>query len=363
VDVARRAGVSTSTAARALGGYGTVSPATAARVRDAADDVGYRANSVARSMITGRTMTLGVIVADVENEFFARLIRGFTDVAGEHGFDVLLLNTDEQLESERSGLSLLLERRVDGIAVAPASSRHADHLREAIAGGTALLLVDRRVPRLTADMVGIDSVAAARRAVLHLLEAGHRRIGIVSGAGLPPGRRHVSRDGPGAPGGVGSDSDLQIVSTGQDRLQGYRQALEAYGLPVAPELVRLGGFRREEARHEAAALLALPDPPTALFATDGTLCLGALEAVRDAGLDLPDDLSLIGFDDTAWAGVVGLTVMDQPAHEIGALAARRLVARVQGDGGRARRYLLPPRLVERRSVAAPTGPTGRVGSR
>src|SRR3712207_4244948 len=141
-DVARHAGVSTATAGRALGGYGAVSPDARNRVLAAAAELGYRPNELARSMITGKTFTIGVIVADIENPFFARVSRGVTDTARDAGFEVILVNTDEDVEAERNALKVLQEKRVDGVIVAPASASEADHLAEAHRAGCPIALVD-----------------------------------------------------------------------------------------------------------------------------------------------------------------------------------------------------------------------------
>src|SRR3954469_18091788 len=152
-DVARAAGVSRATTARALGGYGSVSAETLDRVRTAAEQLGYRPNELARSMITGKTFTIGVVVADIENPFFARVTRGISDAARSAGFEVILINTDENLASERTALKVLLDKRVDGVVVAPASSKDGEHLRAAQDCGAPITLIDRRVAGLEADAV------------------------------------------------------------------------------------------------------------------------------------------------------------------------------------------------------------------
>src|SRR4051812_15382326 len=156
-DVAREAGVSPATAARALGAYGSVRPETRARVSAAAERLGYRPNELARSMITGKTNTIGAVVADIENPFFARTTRGITDAARAAGFEVILVNTDEDVNSERSALKVLLDKQVDGVVVAPASSQETGHLREAQECGAEIVLIDRRVAGLQADAVLIDN--------------------------------------------------------------------------------------------------------------------------------------------------------------------------------------------------------------
>jgi LacI family transcriptional regulator len=293
-------------------------------------------------MITGRTTTLGVVVGDIENEFFSGLVRGCTDVVRASGYDVLLVNTDEQATRERSAVRLLLERRVDGLLVAPASTHDGRHLREARDAGSPVVLVDRRVRRSGLDTVLVDGTAAARTAVGHLVAAGHQRIGVVTGDGVVT-----------AAGAVEPES--ASISTTTDRLLGYEQALAAGGLAVDPDLVRGGDFHVASARERAADLLAPRTRPTAVFATDSLLALGVLLALRDLGLRCPDDVSVVTFDDPPWASVVRprLSVMAQPAYDLGATAARRLLARLGGDDGRARTITLPATWHSRDSVGPP----------
>lgn len=339
-DVARLAGVSRSTAARAVGGYGVVSDAARERVQKAVLELGYSANGLARSMITGRTNTLGAVVADMENVFFARAMRGFTDVARKEGFDVILANTDEQVDSERAALKVFLEKRVDGLMISPASLVDCDHLFAAHRAGHSMVLLDRRVPGLKVDLVQVDNVATSRTIVEHLIAAGHRRIAMVTGGS---GGNHVL------------DRD-RLVSTGEDRYLGYRQALEAASIPFRTDYVRAGDFHRESARHETLALMRSADPPTAVFATDSVIALGAFEAIQDLALRMPEDVSLVSFDDDDWTTVVRpkLSVMAQPVYDMGALAAERLIARVRGKVVRPKSFVLTTDWVPRDSIAAPS---------
>jgi LacI family transcriptional regulator len=341
-DVAAAAGVSRATAGRALGGYGAVSADAREKVLAAARTLGYRANGVARSMITGRTMTLGVVVGDIENDFFSRSVRGFTDVARTEGFDTIVANTDERVASERSAVKVFLERRVDGLMVAPASMRDGRHLVAARDSGARLLVVDRRMPRLGVDAVLIDNVAAARQAVAQLAAAGHQRIGMVTGVGADD---------------LAPPTGEAVVSTSTDRLEGYRQALQNAGLSYDPTYVMAGDFHLEAARARTVALLSRRDRPTAVFATDGVLALGVLLGIRDLGLVCPDDVSLASFDDPDWASVVRprLSVMAQPVYDLGAAAARRLIARVRGEVSRPRTQVLTATWRSRESVAPPRG--------
>jgi LacI family transcriptional regulator len=351
-DVARAAGVSTATAARALGGYGSVSPATKDKVLATAEELGYRANSVARSMITGTTNTIGVVVADIENPFFSRALRGIADTARAAGFEVILTNTDEDGGKEQAAVRVLTEKRVDGLVVCPASGGGADHLATAIAGHTPVVLLDRRVPGLPADTVGISNRAAGREVTQRLIDLGHRRVGLLTGgdmttdaALLRPGLHGVER---------------LTATTGGERAAGYRDALVGAGLVADPRYVSVEGFHRDDAAAATRRLLDLPDPPTALIALDSVLALGALQALQDADVRCPQEVSLIGFDDADWAEVVTppLSVIAQPVYEIGVRACELLLRRIEGDTRRTVHLKLPTRFIDRESA----GPAPRRNS-
>ena len=346
-EVARQAGVSTATAARALGGYGSVKAATRERVLTAAEELGYRPNTLARSMITGSTRTLGVVLSDIENPFFRRSLRGIADTARAKGFEVLLANTDEELDKEETAVSLMTERRVDGLVVCPADNGDRAHIRAVIEAGIPVVLLDRKVAGLQADTVGIDNRKAAKAATNHLIEHGHRAIAIVTGGTpemlqrmLRPAMRGVER--------------LSATTVGS-RAAGFRDAMTAAGIPIRPEYLSAGGYRREDAQGETDRLLALPVPPTAILAFDAMQSLGAYHAISRAGIRCPEDVSLLGFDDAEWADVVspGLTVIAQPSYEIGVAACEILLSRIAGGDAAPAHRRLPTEFVERGSVARP----------
>ncbi|WP_173868166.1 LacI family DNA-binding transcriptional regulator [Streptomyces albus subsp. chlorinus] len=388
-DVAREAGVSRSTASRALADYGSVSPRTRERVRAAATKLGYRPNQLARSMITGRTHTLGVVVADIQNPFFAGVTRGIADTARAAGYQVLLANTDEDLAQERSAVKMLRDKHVDGVIIAPASPSSTAHLAALREARCPLVLLDREVPSLGADTVTVDNRGAAEDAVRRLLEAGHRRIGLVTlgGSGVHvsgPAGRHKDTgghgtDGSGADGsgtdgsGSGDDRDERSprvsgpggdrrraeppgqVSTGVERVRGFRAALHAAGLDDPDTYVRVGVHGQDPAVL-AAGLLGLPQPPTALFTTDSLIALGALSAIQEAGLRVPEDISLVTFDDADWTSVIRprLSVVAQPVQELGARAVRALLARIEGHAEvRPEHIVLDTAFVPRESIAPP----------
>ena len=335
-EVAAAAGVSVATAARALGGYGSVRADTADRVAEAARRLRYSHNGVARSMVTGRTHTLGAVVADIENPFFGRAMRAFSDVAARAGSLVLLSNTDENVDSERAAVEVLQRRRVDGMLVAPASPVDVAHLHRVHRSGTPLVLLDRALPGLAADSVVVDNVLAGRMATDPLIAAGHRRIAMVTSAHL---------DGPADP----------RANPGLGRVIGYRQALRVAGADLDDALVSSGDFRVPSAESRTLALLSRPRPPTALVTTDSSMTLGALRAVQSRGLRVPEDLSLVGIDDADWLPVLDppVTVVAQPAAQLGALAAELLLRRLADPAAPPVTRILPVTAIARQSVGPP----------
>lgn len=328
-DVARAAHVSQATAARALGGYGYVSAPARRQVEEAAVALGYVANNVARALASGVTSAIGLVVGDIENPFFAAVARGMSDIVEEGGHTLLLANSDEDLERERAAVEALRGRRVDGLVVVPISGTPSPHLRAAVAGGTPLVLLDRAVRGLGVDAVTVDNVAGARSAVEHLLECGHRRIGLVS--------------------------DEPEIPSSAERISGYRDALVDAGIGVDERLIAVTGPSREEGYHAARALLDRPDRPTAIFTTNNFMTFGAMRALRELGLVVPRDLSIVGFDDLEWTTIVDppLTVVAQPATELGQEAGRRILARIAGTARRPQRVRLKTTLVVRGSCGPP----------
>jgi len=292
-------------------------------------------------MVTGQTMTLGALIADISNPFFARVIRGFTDGARQHEYDVVLVNTDETVDSEVHGLKLLTEKRVDGILVAPASQVEYDHLAAALGRGQSLVQVDRFVPGLAIDRVVVDNHEASYCAVKRVIEAGHTKI--AAPAFRTRGEAHPENG----------------LSTMSARHQGYRDAMADAGLEVPSHFMpSVNG--RDEVRDVLIELLRLPDRPTAVFGLDDSFNLGLIDAVYETHLNLAEEISLFGFDDTEWTTLVrpALSVIAQPAYEMGATAASLLLDRIKAPDAPAQTRVLPTTWVERGSIAAGPGQPG-----
>lgn len=356
-DVAAAAGVSRATAARALGGYGRVSDETRSLVRKHAQALGYQANRLAQGMVTGRTLTLGFVSADMADAFFGQTMRGFTDIARAQGYDVIITNSEEDPRLERRAVETMLQRRVDGLLLAPTQLDKPRQLEGVLASGLPVVQIDRSVRGLAADAVLIDNVGAAREAVNHLIERGHERIGLLT-AGLADGDPLAQLDAVA--------TDPVHAPTPLSRAVGYLSALRSAGLPAEAGLIAsASSVSRYAGRAEAAVagLLAQADPPTAILAVDGTLTLHAFEAVQDSRFRFPAECTVLGFDDLDWTRIVRprVTVVAQPAYDIGATAARRLLARLAGDASPPQTLLLETSLVVRESTTSAT-PAARRGA-
>jgi LacI family transcriptional regulator len=331
-DVAKRAGVSAMTVSRVVNGGASVDPETQRLVEAAILELDYVPNRVARGLVSQKTKTIGLIVPDVVNPFFAPVVRGAETTARKAGYRVLLCNSEADLRLEREYIADLVAHRVDGLLLAPASDRSRVALLPLMRSNFPVVLLDRSLPEIDCDVVVSDSIAGAQRLTEHLIKVGHRRIA------------HFT------------DSD--DVSTGRDRLQGYREALEAAGISYSDELVfrttvdRIGGYRA------AQEMLALDPLPTAIFTVNNMTVVGAMESLRERGLKVPEDIGLVCYDDVEHLAVLSpfLTVMDQPAETFGTLGAQLLFERISGKAGaRSRRIVLQADLVVRDSCCVRTG--------
>lgn len=316
-DVAKAAQVSKAQAARALGNYGAVSEDVRERVLAAAEELEYRPNELARSMNTGKSHTIGVVVGDIENPHFGLATRGITDTAKKSGFNVILINTDENTAAEVDAVRVLLDKRVDGLIVAPASSVETQHLRRVHASGRPLVLLDRAAEGLDVETVAVDMAAIAYESTRHLLDAGHRRIAFIS----------TLRTDAAYTAGMRLDSS-QIA----DRLDGMRRAFADAGCAFPEDLVRLNAGGAESIQNLTREVLLGDDAATAVVASDGLIALSVVEAIQELGLAVPGDVSFMMYDDFAWTRLTTppLTVVAQPVYEMGVAAATALIRQIEG---------------------------------
>lgn len=324
-DVAQVAGVSRQTVSRAINNLGEISPETRARVLSVAEEMGYRPSSIARGLATQRTCTLGLVVPDVANPFFAEVARGATREAYAQGYSVFLCNTDEEPAREASVLQSLEEKRVDGVLLC-SSRLEADALCDVLERYPAVVLFNRRPEVCDIGLVLIDDALGGAMATRHLLTTGHRRVGFLAG---PPASR-----------------------SGRLRAAGYRTAMLKAGcadpdpwvMPCAPSVS--GG--REAARD----LLTAHPTLTGLFCYNDLVAVGALQACGDLGRPVPDAVAIVGFDDIPLAALVtpALTTCRVPRYALGQRAMRLLLDQIEGDAEAPGEYLVEPQLVIRDSA-------------
>lgn len=330
-DIAELAGVSTSTVSRVLNDKAEkyrIGDETKARVLHAAEELKYRPNQIARGLRLKKTNTVGIIAPDVSNPFFAYIIKRVQNLAHNLGYSVVVCNTDENLEQEIEHVNVLYRNRVDGLIAMPVGQEY-EHYVDWFEKGRPLVLLDRCFDTIDASSVVVDNYAGSFEAVEHLIEHGHRRIAIIQG--------------------------LPGTYTNNERLRGYRDAMERNGLPFDAGLVVGGDFREENGYMETKLLLTSPEPPTAIFATSDLITLGALKAVTEEGLEIPSDISVIMFDDFDFAPYLKcpITAVRQPKEMMGEMAVKLLAEELRGERTTGKRIVLKTELIVRRSVAAP----------
>ena len=291
-------------------------------------------------MNTGKSNTIGVVVGDIENPHFGLATRGITDAAKKSGYNVILINTDEEQAAEVDAVRVLLDKRVDGLIVAPASSVETAHLRQVRESGRPLVLLDRAAEGLDAETFAVDMGGISYESTKHLIAAGHRRIAFVSTVRT------------NAPYVAGMKLDSSQIS---DRLDGIHRAFGEAGLPQPTDLVRLNAGDADSIMRVTRELLHGPDPATAIIASDGLIALSVVEAVQNLGLSIPEDVSFLMYDDFAWTRLTTppLTVIAQPVYDMGMAAASALIRQIEGRKSVSPAPELAASLIQRGSVGAP----------
>lgn len=323
-DVAAAAGVSYQTVSRVLNNKSDVAEETRRRVHQVIKNLGYQPSAVARSLAVKRTRTLGLITADFGDFFFTQVIVGAEAEARQQDYFFILGSTELNPDDEPEYLRLLTERQVDGILFArPSTEGASNHLLSLIHQGVPLVTTAYHVPQEKLMVVDVDNQDGGRQATEHLIQAGHRPIGMITG---PIGWKSA-----------------------QDRAQGYRLALESAGIPFDPLLVEHSDWSFESGYRAMERLLERAPHLTALFAQNDRIAIGAMRALREAGRDIPRDMAIVGYDDIPVAAYCHppLTTIRQPMIEVGQLAARLLIQLVENPETERREVLLKPELVKR----------------
>jgi LacI family transcriptional regulator len=329
-DVAKRAGVSIATVSNVMNGTRFVSSELQKRVRAAVEELGYRPSAVGRSLRKGQTYSIGVLLPDPRNQFFQIVAEGIEEQAELHRHSIWYCNTRDEPSRERACIATMAERGVDGIVIAP-SPGGREAIRPFLDTGLPIVIIVRQIERLEVDQVFADSIEGSYEATRYLIRLGHRKIGLLTG--------------------------VREIQTFKERLFGHQKALLDHSIPFDPELV-LDAYSHVEEGCEATKHLIEKTDITAVFATNFPMTLGALKAIGELGLNCPEDISLIGFDDLDCAVVVQphLTVVDQKPFEIGHMAGSMLFERINSKGKSTpapRSVKISPEVVIRESVAEP----------
>ena len=327
-DIAQEVGVSPSTVSRALSDSPLISTTTKERVRAVAERLGYEPNELARALVKGSSGAVGLIVPDITNPFFADIARGVGEAARAAGYGVLLCNTGERPDRELDYIHLLHRKRVDGLLITSVTIDDP-HLEFLIRTPVPYVLVSRLSQNDDVPYVIGDDHAGARLAVEHLIDLGHTKIGFVGGP-------------------------VEVQSS-RDRMQTFRQVMREHGIAPRAEWIRHSNFTQAAGREVGRRMLSLTDRPTAIFAANDVIALGVLEAADALRISIPDELSLVGYDDISYAALprIQLTTVAQPAFEMGKIAADWLFAVIKGEDLSPIHRVLKPHLIVRRTTISP----------
>jgi LacI family transcriptional regulator len=326
-DVAQDAGVSPTTVSRYLNNRIELPQTTSARIDASIKKLDYRPNLLAKRLSTGKTEAVGLVTPEIREPFFAELASAFEDEADRHGYTVFMSSTRSDREREIASLERLHDRHVDGL-VMMTNTADDGTLAGLIAKRKNVVILDEDIPGVSVPRIFVENTEGAEMAVRHLIESGHSQIAYLGG-----------------PRGL-----LSVV----ERHEGFRLAMAEAGIPVRPDYVAMGSFDPELARAATLKFLALPEPPTAIFASSDYLAIGAVTGLRDAGISIPDQMSLIGFDDMPFATLLSppLTAVRQPVEQLGRQGFQTLLALLNGDTPPILTRL-PVELIRRQSVGAP----------
>jgi LacI family transcriptional regulator len=329
LDVAKLAGVAPITVSRVINNAGYISQETKEKVEAAIQELGYVPNTLARGLRSKRTNTLALVVADITNPYFTSMARGVEDVAGSNGYTVIFCNTDESEAKEDKYANILVQRQVDGVLLVPACG-NARTVRYMDGNNISVVVLDRRISEKETNLVCSDSENGARELTELLVKLGHKKIAIITGP--------------------------DNVSTSTDRVVGYRQALQDAGLSEN-EQVYYGGFNQQTGYDSTRIAMKSSQSPTAIFAANNFILIGVVKALRELNLRVPEDVSVVGFDDFPESMLIEpfFTVAVQPAYEMGQKAAELLINRINGEISKdCQKIVLPIEIKVRKS----TGPVG-----
>lgn len=328
IDVANEAGVSYATVSRVVNNKGSINPETREKVLRAMAKLGYVANLQARSLAGGRSHVVGLLVHGIDTAYIGEIIRGIDDELANANYDLMLYTTHRRKTKESTYVATLTRGLADGLLLV-LPRNHTAYIETLQRRNFPYVLIDHRGIEQDGPAVGATNWQGAYDATQYLIELGHQRIGFITGA--------------------------LDISVSIDRLEGYKAALREANLPIDPELIREGDFLQPRAYSCASELMSLPNRPTAIFASNDVSAFGVMEAIREHRLRIPDDVSIIGFDDIPQSGHTHptLTTVRQPLEEMGRKATQMLLQYLSGSKTEAERIQLPTKLVIRESCQSP----------
>lgn len=323
--VAKLAGVSTATVSRVLAGADLVSDELIARVNKAARELNYHTNRTARNLRMQKNQTAALVISDIENPFFTSIVRGVEGVLRKAGYMLILTNSDEDEQIEWDHLMNLRAEGVAGVIIAPTGS-DAKRYDQLIQAGMTMVAIDRVPPNLAVDRVTVNNGDAVYAATKYLINQGHSQIGVIAG--------------------------LSNISTALERKTGYERAMKEKNFPINPTWIQQGNFRQEDGHKAMRNILHLDPPPTAVIALNNLMTLGALQAIYEEKVKVPEQMAIIGFDDMAWgnSSTPPLTAVAQPTHELGRVAAELLLDRINDPSRPLRHVILDTELIIRASA-------------
>lgn len=325
-DVARESGFSMATVSRVVNGNTNVKPTTRKKILETIERLGYRPNAVARGLASKKTTTVGVVIPDISNTFFAEVARGIDDIAGMYNYNIILSNSDKKLEKELTLINTLLEKQVDGLLFMGGEVTES-HLNIFNSSSVPIVLAATKDPNNSFPSVDIDHFQAAKDAVESFVKAGHKKIAMISGPLTDP-------------------------LTGYARFEGYKEALIEANLPFDDQYVRIGDYHYESGMEAMKYFLTLEEKPTAVFAISDEMAVGAIHVIQDQGLNVPNDIEVMGFDNTPISSMVRplLSTIAQPQYDIGAVAMRFLTKHINKEPISDQIVILQHQILNRKST-------------
>lgn len=325
-DVAKSLNMSISTISRVVNNKNYVNPKTREKILNALKELNYTPNQAARSLKNKKTNTIGILIPDISEDFFAYVIKGIDKIFSQNGYSIILCDTGENPEKEKQYLNLLLEKQIDGIILATVC-KEKDVLNEFFSLNMPIIFIDN-LPNIrnNCDTVIIDNIKASYMAVNHLIELGHKNIGIITGK--------------------------IDETTGYERMLGYKKALEEHCLGIHDELIRIGDFKENSGYQNMISLLDVNKDITAVYVASSKMTYGAIKAIKERKLRIPEDIALVGFDVHDISGLISpsITTITQPEEEIGKVAGELMIKRLQdGEERFHQKIVLDPGLLIRES--------------